>query len=267
MAGEDLPPHTPGTQRTGPQEEESPTVQRVRRMNEAAAPRKNAFRDVLSPGPSPISKSAINRGPAAHGVKRANSSYRSLLVPNSITWATDVAWLSGLGDGGQRNVKKLSDEDTNLAGAKIVYFVTNDLNPEDFNALTSKLTPVEEDNLLWRKAVTEFGAKKSKWQNGVMSYVEATVVKLMAVRSDQAENREKGFSTISEDDRLTLWRAEYRRDPRAIAQEWWKSVGGSLNRGAIFDIPDSASAKSKAKINLVRRMLNSNLTFACEQVF
>jgi hypothetical protein len=74
MAGEDARPRTPAPQGTGPQVEESPTVQRVRRMNEAAAPRRNALRDVLAPSPSPISKSAIKRGNAAHGVKRANTS-------------------------------------------------------------------------------------------------------------------------------------------------------------------------------------------------
>jgi hypothetical protein len=184
-----------------------------------------------------------------------------------ITWATDVAWLSGVGaDGGQRNVRELSEEDTVLAGAKIVYFVTNDLNPQDLRALTSKLTPLEEDSLLWRKAITEFGAKKSKWQNTVMSYVEATVVKLMAAWSNQAENRGKEFNTLSEDERLVLWRAEYGRDPRAIAQEWWKPVGGSLNWAAIFDIPDSASAEAKAKVNRVKKMLRVKWVFACEQV-
>ena len=265
MTGREDLPRTPGNQSNG-QEQESPVVQRVRRMNEAVAPRRNAARDVLAPSPSPISKSVIKRGPAAHGVKKANSSHRSLLVPGSITWATDVAWLCGLGDGAQRNAKELSEADTILAGAKIVYFVTNDINPEDLKALTTKLMPIEEDSLLWRKAITDFGAKKSKWQNSVMSYVEATVGKLMATWSEGPENRGKDFSTLSEDDRLAIWRAEYRRDPRAIAQEWWKSVGGSLNWDAIFAISDRASAEDKAKVNRVKKMLRVKWTFACEQV-
>jgi hypothetical protein len=238
-------------------------------MNEAAAPKRNVgnVRDVLAPSPSPISKSAIKRGPIAHSVKRANTSHRSLLEPDMITWATDVAWLSGVGaDGGQRNVRELSEKDTILAGAKIVYFVTNDLTSEDLKVLASKLTPVEEDSLLWRKAITEFGAKKGNWQNGVMSYVEATVVKIMTAWLDQAENSGKEFNTLSKDDRVAMWRAEYRRDPRAIAQEWWKPVGGSVNWSAIFDITDSASAKDKAKIDRVKKMLRVKWRFACEQV-
>jgi hypothetical protein len=190
-----------------------------------------------------------------------------LLAPGLITWATDVAWLSGVGaDGDQRNVRELSEEDTVLAGAKIVYFVTNDLDPQDLRALTSKLTPLDEDSLLWRKAITDFDAKKSKWQNTVMSYVEATVVKVIAAWSNRAENRGKEFNTLSEDDRLALWRAEYGRDPRAIAQEWWKPVGGSPNWAAIFAIPDSASAESKAKVARVKKMLRVRWVFACEQV-
>lgn len=213
MAGEDAPPRTPAG-RAPPGQEDSPTVQRVRRMNEAAAPRRHDrnARDFLAPSLSPRSKSAIKRGAAAHGVKRAKTSHRSLLAPGLITWATEVAWLSGIGaEGGQRNVKELSEEDTILAGAKIVYFVTNDLNPEDLKALTFRLTQLEEDSLLWHKVVTEFGPKKSKWQNGVMSYVEATVVKLMTAWLDEPDNRGRDFSVLSKAGRLRIWRAEFTR--------------------------------------------------------
>jgi hypothetical protein len=56
--------------------------------------------------------------------------------------------LSILTNGGQRNVKELSKDNTIIAGAKIVYFVTNDLYPKDLKTLTVKLTLLKEDSLL-----------------------------------------------------------------------------------------------------------------------
>ncbi|KAF3006825.1 hypothetical protein E8E13_010589 [Curvularia kusanoi] len=261
------PPGTPPRARNPGQEDESPLVQRVRRMNEAAAPSRNAQRGVLHPSPSPISKSAVKRGSAAHGVRRANTSHRSLLAPNLITRATDVAWLTGMNDHhGQRNVKELSEEDTIVAGAKIVYFVTNDFNPQDLRALTSKLTPLKEDGLLWREATAEFGSRKSKWQNGVISYIEATVVKLMDAWSQDATNRGREFKDLPEVDRLVIWMDEYNHDSHSIAQEWWKPVGGSLDWHAIFDMPDDASDDAKARVARVQRMLRNKWIFACDQV-
>ena len=56
--------------------------------------------------------------------------------------------MSILTNGGQRNVKELSKDKNIIAGAKIVYFVTKDLNPKDLKTLTVKLTLLEEDSLL-----------------------------------------------------------------------------------------------------------------------
>lgn len=52
-----------------------------------------------------------------------------------------------------------------------------------------------------------------------MSYAEATVVKLMTAWSDEPENRGREFSVISKAERLTIWRAEFSRDPRAISRD------------------------------------------------
>jgi hypothetical protein len=166
----------------------------------------------------------------------------------------------------QRNLAEISDDDSIIAGAKVVYFVNNDVNPADLRALTSPLTPLEEDSLLWRKFCAGFNRRKSKWQNSVISHVEATVVKCMTAWVDLPANRGQEFKIMTKAQRYQVWLEEQRRHPRGIAREMWKSVGGIKDWGAIFDTPAGVSEDDIAKLGRVKTMLVAKWLFACEQV-
>lgn len=179
-----------------------------------------------------------------------------------------MPWLQGIAtaNDAQRKLEAISKNDIILAGAKVVYFRINDFTSVDLHTVASPLISIQEDSLKWGKLCSDFNRRKSRWQNAIISYVEATVFKCMTAWANLPANRDRAFTSLSQSERYDIWEEEWDRDPRGIAQEMWKPVGGSIDWGAIFDTPTAISAVDKAKIDSINIMLFVKWLFACEQV-
>ena len=183
-------------------------------------------------------------------------------------WASEASWLSAalnqLAD--RRDLEKIDEEDTLVAGAKVVYFVHNDISNTNIESLLRTLGAFPTDGLKFARICDEFKRRNSKWQGAIISFVEVLVANTLLQWVE--ENPKRDFMTLSKQHRQQVWELAYDRDRSGVAVAMWKSVGGVIDWAQIFgDRPTGRSDDDHDKIISVRIMLKVKFVFACEQVF
>lgn len=204
----------------------------------------------------------------ASGTKPRQALQRDSVQPSRILWASQAPWLSAalsqLAD--QRDLETIDEEDMLVAGAKVVYFVHNDINNTNIESLLRTLGAFPTDGLKFARICDKFKRRNSKWQGAIISFVEVLVANTLLQWVE--ENPDRDFMTLTKHHRQQVWELAYDRDRSGIAVAMWKSVGGVIDWAQIFgDRPTGRSDADHDKIISVRVMLKVKFVFACEQVF
>ena len=201
------------------------------------------------------------------GMRGSQALRRDSLQPSHILWASEASWLSAALDqlADQRDLDKI-DQDTLVAGAKVVYFVFNDINDTNIESLLRTLGAFPTDELKFARVCDEFKRRCSKWQGAIIGFVEVLVANTLLKWVE--ENPRRDFMTLSIHDRQQVWERAYDQDAAGVATAMWKPVGGVIEWGQIFgNRPQGRSDADHEKIINVRIMLKIKFVFACEEVF
>jgi hypothetical protein len=204
----------------------------------------------------------------ASGSRAPQALQRDSVLPSHIMWASEASWLSTALDqlANQRDLEKIDEEDTLAAGAKIVYFVHNDINDTNIESLLRTLGAFPTDGLKFARVCDEFKRRCSKWQGAIIGFAEVLVANNLMQWVE--ENAAHDFMTLSKHHRQQIWERAYDRDQADVAVAMWKPVGGVIDWGQIFgDRPSESRDEDHEKIMNVRVMLKVKSVFACEQVF
>lgn len=164
-------------------------------------------------------------------------------------WASETLWLSAalnqLAD--RRDLEQIDEEDTLVAGAKVVYFVHNDISNTNIESLLRTLGAFPTDGLKFARICAEFKRRCLNWQGAIISFVEVLVANTLLQWVE--ENPERDFMTLSKHHRQQVWERAYDRDKSCIAVTMWKSVGGVIDWAQIFgDRPAGRSDQDHAAI-------------------
>jgi hypothetical protein len=193
---------------------------------------------------------------------------RDSVLPSHIMWASEASWFSTAPGqlANQRDLEKIDEEDTLAAGAKVVYFVHNDINDTNIESLLRMLGAYPTDGLKFARVCDEFKRRKSKWQGAIVGFVEVLVANTLIKWVE--ENPGRDFMTLSTDHRQQIWMRAYDRDKAGVAVAMWKPVGDVIDWGQVFgDRPSERRDEDHKKVINVRIMLKVKFVFACEQVF
>ncbi|KAG9201358.1 hypothetical protein G6514_005730 [Epicoccum nigrum] len=169
----------------------------------------------------------------ASGKKSPQALKGDSILPSRILWASEASWLSAALNQlvNHLDLDEIDHKDTLMAGAKVVYFVQNDINDTNIESLL--------------RTLGEFPANGLKFARIRDDFVEVLVANTLLQWLE--ENPEDDFAELSQDRRQQVWETAYDRDRSGMCIAMWK--------------PDHA------KIVNLRIMLKVKFVFACEQVF
>ena len=225
---------------------------------------------------SPIKKTSHKRSGSlnshqigvANGTKGSQALRRDSPQPSRILWASEASWLSAALDqfADQPGLHKIDEEDTLVAGAKVVYFVYNDINDTNIESLLRNFGALPTDGLKFARVCDEFKRRRSKWQGAIIGFVEVLVANTLLKWVE--ENPRRDLMTLRNHHRQQIWEHAYDQDPAGVATAMWKPVGGVIEWGQVFgNRPQGRSDADHEKIINVRIMLKIKFMFACEEVF
>jgi hypothetical protein len=191
-------------------------------------------------------------------------------VPSQILWASEASWLSATitGDTSQRKLIELLEDDNLMAGAKVVYFVYNDINPANIETLLMTHIAMPTDSLLFSKICDKYGRRRSKWAGDTMKFVERLVGRFVHEWHEHPQNAKQEFSALSGEARQEFWMAQWEKDEAGLAKEMWSPVANVIDWESIYGTPPtSRTQEDRTKLEAVQLMLTVKFLFACEQVF
>jgi hypothetical protein len=155
-------------------------------------------------------------------------------------WASEASWLSAALDqlANRRDLENIEEEDTLMAGAKVVYFVHNDINDTKIESFLRTLGAFPTDGLKFLRVCDEFKKRCSKWQGAIIGFVEVLVANTLIKWVE--ENSGRDFMTLSKHHRQQVWERAYHRDQAGVAVAMWMPVGGVYNNWLILYSADDA---------------------------
>lgn len=154
-----------------------------------------------------------------------------------------------------------------LRGAKVIYFICNELNVKDIEALLVPLGLISTGTLKYEKASKALGYKQSKWQHSIItSFIFPLVGRLITEWADNPDNAGKSFEDLTPPERWAVWKAEYLKDAATMAKEMWTPVKSVIDWHALFEAT-GLPAETSTKIKRTREMILIKFLFACDQVY
>lgn len=109
-----------------------------------------------------------------------------------------------------------------MAGAKVVYFVYNDINDTDIESLLRTLGAFPTDGLKFARICDEYKKRSSKWQGSIVGFAEVLVANTLIQWVE--EHPEQDFMELEQQHRQQVWELAYDRDQSGVCVAMWKSV-------------------------------------------
>ncbi|KAJ4311323.1 hypothetical protein N0V94_007998 [Neodidymelliopsis sp. IMI 364377] len=207
-----------------------------------------------SSSPTRKASTKSRKSAATSSTRPSRKSHTDSLLPSQILWASEASWLSATitGDTSQRELMELFEDDNLMAGAKVVYFVYNDINAANIETLLMTHVAMPTDSLLFSKVCDKYGRRRSKWAGDTMKFFERLVGRFVHECHENPRNAKQEFSTLSSDARQEFWMAQWEKDEAGLAKEMWSPAANVIDWESIYGTPPtSRTQEDRTKLEAV----------------